>query len=64
MTASKIALPKVVSHEEWQKSRQELLAKEKKLTRALDALAAERRRLPMVPVEDDYAFTGPGVRHH
>lgn len=60
MTASKIALPKVVSHEEWQKSRQELLAKEKKLTRALDALAAERRRLPMVPVEDDYAFTGPG----
>lgn len=60
MTASKIALPKVVSREEWQKSRQALLAKEKKLTRALDALAAERRRLPMVPVEDDYTFTGPG----
>lgn len=60
MTASKIALPKVVSREEWQKSRQKLLAKEKKLTRALDALATERRRLPMVPVEDDYAFTGPG----
>lgn len=58
MTASKIALPKVVSLEKWREARQELLAKEKELTRALDALAAERRRLPMVPVEDDYAFTG------
>lgn len=59
MTASKITLPKVVSPEEWQKARQEFLVKEKKLTRALDALAAERRRLPIVPVEGDYAFTGP-----
>lgn len=59
MTASKIPLPKVVSLEEWRDARQELLAKEKELTRALDALAAERRRLPMVPVEDHYAFTGP-----
>jgi predicted dithiol-disulfide oxidoreductase (DUF899 family) len=60
MTASNIALPKVVSLEAWREVRQELLAKEKELTRALDALAAERRRLPMVPVEDDYTFTGPG----
>ncbi len=59
MTASKSALPKVVSPEDWQKARQELLVKEKKLTRALDELAAERRKLPMVPVEDDYAFSGP-----
>jgi predicted dithiol-disulfide oxidoreductase (DUF899 family) len=59
MTASKTALPKVGSLNEWQKARQELLVKEKELTRALDVLAAERRRLPMVPVTDDYAFTGP-----
>lgn len=59
MTARKVALPKVVSPEQWQKERQDLLAKEKKLTRALDALAAERRRLPMVLVKDDYTFTGP-----
>jgi predicted dithiol-disulfide oxidoreductase (DUF899 family) len=45
MTAIKLALPKVVSPAEWQEARQALLAKEKALTRALDALAAERRRL-------------------
>lgn len=59
MTTDQIALPKTASHEEWQQARQELLAREKELTRAMDALAAERRRLPMVPVDDDYTFTGP-----
>lgn len=59
MATSEIKLPKVVSHEEWQRARQELLKKEKALTQALDALAAERRRLPMVFVENDYTFTGP-----
>jgi len=59
VSASNIPLPKVVSLKEWKKARQELLSKEKKLTRALDALAAERRRLPMVAVEGDYTFTGP-----
>jgi predicted dithiol-disulfide oxidoreductase (DUF899 family) len=59
MTSSKIVLPRVGSQEEWNKLRQALLIKEKELTRALDALAAERRRLPMVPVKEDYAFTGP-----
>ena len=34
-------LPKVVSHEVWQAARDELLVKEKELTRARDALAAE-----------------------
>lgn len=56
---TKTALPKIASLEEWQTARQELLAKEKELTRALDVLAAQRRRLPMVPVEDDYTFIGP-----
>ena len=49
----------VVSHEEWRAARDDLLAKEKELTRAHDALAAERRRLPMVAVERDYPFDGP-----
>jgi predicted dithiol-disulfide oxidoreductase (DUF899 family) len=52
-------LPPIVSEEEWQLSRDELLAKEKEATRARDALAAERRRLPMVELSADYAFEGP-----
>ena len=44
---------------EWETARQELLVKEKELTHARDALAAERRRLPMVPVEKEYLFEGP-----
>ena len=43
-------LPQVVSPAEWQGARDELLTKEKGLTRALDALNAERRRLPMVAI--------------
>ena len=53
-------LPPVVSQAEWQAAREELLVKEKQETRARDALAAERRRLPMVAVEKRYAFEGPG----
>jgi predicted dithiol-disulfide oxidoreductase (DUF899 family) len=49
-------LPRVVSPEEWQAAREELLAKEKAHTRAGDALAAERRRQPMVRFDNDYAF--------
>jgi predicted dithiol-disulfide oxidoreductase (DUF899 family) len=52
-------LPPVVSPTEWQAARQALLAKEKEATRARDALAAERRRLPMVRLDKDYAFEGP-----
>lgn len=48
--------PAVVSPDEWQSARDGLLAKEKEYTRALDALAAERRRLPMVAFDKDYAF--------
>lgn len=49
-------LPPVVSREEWQRERDRLLVKEKEATRARDALAAERRRLPMVKIEKDYIF--------
>jgi predicted dithiol-disulfide oxidoreductase (DUF899 family) len=52
-------LPPVVSEEEWQAAREALLVKEKDATRARDALAAERRRLPMVRIEKHYAFDGP-----
>ena len=51
--------PRIVSREEWQRARDQLLVKEKAATRARDALAAERRRLPMVRIEKDYAFEGP-----
>ena len=51
--------PQVVSPEQWQAACDELLVKEKEATRARDALAAERRRLPMVRVEKDYVFEGP-----
>ena len=51
--------PQVASQAEWQATREELLVKEKELTRQRDALAAERRRLPMVRVDKDYVFEGP-----
>ena len=52
-------MPPIVSPEEWEAARQELLVKEKELTRARDALAAERRRMPRMAVEKDYRFEGP-----
>jgi predicted dithiol-disulfide oxidoreductase (DUF899 family) len=51
-----LAVPPVVSPEEWQRSRDELTVLEKAATRSLDALAAKRRRLPMVHF-DNYVFT-------
>jgi predicted dithiol-disulfide oxidoreductase (DUF899 family) len=52
-------MPPVVSPQEWDAAREELLVKEKELTRARDALAAERRRMPRMEVEKDYRFEGP-----
>ena len=52
-------IPKVVSPKEWEAARQQLLVKEKELTRARDALAAERRRMPWLAVEKQYEFDGP-----
>ncbi len=53
------ALPPVVSASEWNAAHEALLAKEKELTRARDALNAERRKAPMVRVEKPYSFEGP-----
>jgi predicted dithiol-disulfide oxidoreductase (DUF899 family) len=57
-TEGVMALPQVVSKQEWHAARAALLAREKDLTHALDALAAERRRLPMAALDADrYRFT-------
>jgi predicted dithiol-disulfide oxidoreductase (DUF899 family) len=53
------AIPQIVSPGEWEAARKKLLTKEKAMTRALDALAAERRRLPMVLIDKKYVFDGP-----
>ena len=58
MVAAAPGLPIVVDEAEWRAARRRLLAHEKAHTRAADSLAAERRRLPMVPVERDYEFAG------
>jgi predicted dithiol-disulfide oxidoreductase (DUF899 family) len=47
---------RIGTQEEWQAARDELLAKEKELTRRNDELAQERRELPWVPVEKEYLF--------
>ena len=50
--------PPIVSPQEWETTWQQLLVKEKEFTRARDALAAERRRMPWVAVEKQYEFDG------
>ena len=52
-------LPPIVTKEEWQRSHEALLEKEKQATRQRDALAAERRRQPMMEFSTDYEFDGP-----
>jgi predicted dithiol-disulfide oxidoreductase (DUF899 family) len=56
---TELNLPQVVSEADWKAAHEELLAKEKEATRARDALAAERRRQPMVRIDKDYVFEGP-----
>ena len=52
-------VPSVVPAQEWEAARRKLLVKEKEVTRAHDALAAERRQMPWTEVEKDYRFDGP-----
>ncbi len=54
-----ITIPPVVSPEQWEAARQQLLINEKEHTRAGDALAAQRRRMPWQAVEKPYTFEGP-----
>src|SRR5664279_3452421 len=51
--------PPVVSAQEWDAAREQMLVKEKEMIRARDALAAERRRMPWLAVEKTYTFDGP-----
>ncbi|WP_432054009.1 DUF899 domain-containing protein [Streptomyces sp. bgisy022] len=53
-----MSLPEIVSRAAWRAAREELLVEEKALTRARDALNAERRRLPMVEIDAEYLFEG------
>lgn len=55
-----MSLPEIVTREQWLAARLELLAREKEATRQRDALNADRRRMPMVHVDKDYVFEGPG----
>jgi predicted dithiol-disulfide oxidoreductase (DUF899 family) len=52
----------IVSKQEWEDARQKLLVTEKEVTRAQDALAAERRRMPWLAVTESYEFDGPDGR--
>ncbi len=51
--------PPIVSAQAWEAAREQLLVKEKELTRARDALAAQRRRMPWFALEKAYEFEGP-----
>jgi predicted dithiol-disulfide oxidoreductase (DUF899 family) len=51
-------LPPIVSQQEWEAALEKMRAREKAATKARDALAAERRRLPRVRVEKDWVFVG------
>ena len=51
--------PPIVSLQEWETARGQLLVEEKALTRARDALAAKRRRMPWMEMEKAYEFEGP-----
>ena len=51
--------PPIVSEQEWEAARQQLIVKEKAFTRSRDALAAERRRMPWLAVDKRYEFDGP-----
>jgi predicted dithiol-disulfide oxidoreductase (DUF899 family) len=56
------ARPRIVAHDAWEVERARFEATEKELTRAKDALAAERRRLPMVELPGRYLLHGPAGR--
>jgi len=59
------AMPKIVTRDEWERARAELLIREKAHTHAGDELAAARRRLPMTRMEPVMVFgpNGPVPLH-
>ena len=59
VTMNTIHPASVVTRAEWEAARRQLLAKEQDLTRARDTLAAARRRMPWLKVDQEYLFVGP-----
>ena len=59
MSTTTVKMPPIVSAAEWETARQNMLVKEKALAHARDAMAAQRRRMPWMPVEKKYEFEGP-----
>jgi predicted dithiol-disulfide oxidoreductase (DUF899 family) len=59
MSTCAIENQRIVSRDEWLVARKKLLIREKKLTHEKDAIAAERRQLPWVKVEENYVFDSP-----
>lgn len=51
--------PTIATRAEWLAARKALLDRELAATRELDALRAERRRLPWVRIDKPYVFQGP-----
>lgn len=60
--SQRVEWPEIVDESTWRHRLTQLLVREKELTAARDALAAERRRMPMTPVRSDYAFEGANGR--
>lgn len=54
-----MTLPEIADRNAWRKARIDLLAAEKAMTKARDALSTKRRMMPMVRVEKEYRFEGP-----
>lgn len=50
--------PPIVSAQEWENAHRQMLIEEKALTRARDALAATRRRMPWTEVDASYRLEG------
>src|SRR5436305_1341097 len=59
MAGNETAIPKIATEAEWRAERVKPLAEEEELTKHMDRVNAQRRRLPMVPVTKDYVFHGP-----
>jgi predicted dithiol-disulfide oxidoreductase (DUF899 family) len=60
MATNEVPHPPIVSRDQWLGERRKLLAHEKELTGHYDRVNAERRRLPMVRIDKNYMFEGPG----
>lgn len=54
-----MTMHRTATREAWLEEREALLARERAMTHELDALRAERRRLPWVKVDKAYVFEGP-----